>query len=61
VAIYIFYANLGRVAVNWVERSVMPMWPGIGWVHLALLALVGTLLIRQYGLRWSATRLLARK
>jgi lipopolysaccharide export system permease protein len=61
VAIYIFYANLGRVAVNWVERSVMPMWPGIGWVHLVLLALVGTLLIRQYGLRWSAKRLLARK
>lgn len=61
VAIYILYANLGLVTVSWVERTVMPTWPGIGWLHLALLALVGALLIRQYGLRWSAARLLARK
>ncbi len=61
VAIYILYANLGLLTVSWVERTIVPAWLGIGWVHLALLALIGALLIHQYGLRWSAARLLARK
>lgn len=60
VAIYILYANLGLVTAGWVERSLLPAWLGIGWVHLALLALIGVLLVRQYGLRWTLARLLAR-
>lgn len=61
IAIYIVYANLGLIAVSWVERGVLPPWLGIWWVHLLLLALTGILFLRQYGLRWSTQHLLLRR
>ncbi|MGH8503465.1 MAG: LPS export ABC transporter permease LptF [Gammaproteobacteria bacterium] len=60
ITIYIIYANLGLIAVNWVERGVLPPWLGIWWVHGLLLALTALLFLRQYGLRWSMRRLLSR-
>jgi lipopolysaccharide export system permease protein len=61
IVIYIVYANLGLVAVSWVEHGMVPSWLGIWWVHLALLALTGVLFMRQYGLRWTMRRLLLRR
>ncbi len=60
ITIYIVYANLGLIAVNWVERGVLPGWLGIWWVHGLLLLLTVVLLLRQYGLRWIWRRLLSR-
>jgi lipopolysaccharide export system permease protein len=58
IAIYIVYANLGQIVVSSIARGALPLWLGIWWVHLALLALTGFLYMRQYGLRWSLRRLL---
>lgn len=60
IAIYIVYANLGLMMVNWVSRGLVPPWLGIWWVHAALLVLAGILFIRQ-GLGWNIWRLLWRR
>lgn len=60
IVIYIVYANLGRIAVSWVERELLPPGLGLSWVHLLLFALTVFLFMRQYGLRWSMRRLLLR-
>jgi lipopolysaccharide export system permease protein len=48
--IYIIYANLQSIARVWVERSLVPEWLGMWWVHGLFLVLAIVLLARDSGL-----------
>lgn len=39
VLIYFLYSNLASAGRVWIERSVMPEWLGLWWVHIALAAI----------------------
>lgn len=60
IVIYILYANAVLMAVNWVERGLLPAWIGVWWAHGLLLAFIGLLFIHRYGWRWSLRRLAPR-
>jgi len=48
--IYIIYANSLSISRIWIERSVIPEWLGMWWVHAALVVLGVFMLSRQsYG------------
>lgn len=49
VLVYIIYNNMMSVARSWVERGVVPLWPGMGWVHLGLLAVLAVLFVQEMG------------
>ncbi|WP_435101535.1 LPS export ABC transporter permease LptF [Arhodomonas sp. AD133] len=51
VLVYVGYFNGLKAAQDWYESGVTPPWLGIWWVHLAVLALAGSLLWRQFGSR----------
>lgn len=56
VIIAIAYVNLLFIARSWVDEAVIPVWVGIWWVHLLLLALVFLLLCRWTGWRLNWVR-----
>jgi lipopolysaccharide export system permease protein len=47
--IYIIYANSLSIARVWIERSLVPEWLGLWWVHAAL-ALLGVLMLSRQSL-----------
>jgi lipopolysaccharide export system permease protein len=47
--IYIIYANSLSIARVWMERSLVPEWLGMWWVHAAL-ALLGLLMLSRQSL-----------
>ncbi|MEW5790477.1 MAG: LPS export ABC transporter permease LptF [Pseudomonadota bacterium] len=53
VLLLLIFNNLLLLAKSWVVRGQMPVFPGIWWVHLMLLALAGyTFYRRSRGLEW---------
>jgi len=55
--VYVVYNNLLSVARAAVERGSLAPALGLWWVHGLMLAFVGWLLVRQYGLRYLLSRL----
>lgn len=47
--IYLVYSNLLGVGQTWVERSVVPNWLGVWWVHGLAVLLILTWWIRRMG------------
>lgn len=51
ILIYTIYVNLLFVARNLVEQKTVPIWIGIGWVHVLMLIVVGVLIMMWQGFR----------
>ncbi|AOU98381.1 LPS export ABC transporter permease LptF [Acidihalobacter yilgarnensis] len=53
--IYVVYANLILIAKAWMEKGIVPVWIGMWWPHLVILALASLLWWRRAGWRWPVT------
>ncbi len=51
ILIYVFYANFMFAARDWVQKGNVPIWLGMWWIHVILLALAYYLFIGKPG--WS--------
>lgn len=49
--IYVVYSNLLGIAQAWLENGYIPIWLGLWWVHLVMLAIASYLLARMNGWR----------
>lgn len=47
ILIFIIYFNLLATARIWVDKQQLPVWPGLGWVHLLFMLLAVWLLWRR--------------
>lgn len=47
ILIFIVYFNLLATARIWVDKQQLPVWPGLGWVHLLFMLLAVWLLWRR--------------
>lgn len=59
VLIYLVYNNVLGMATSWVGRGSVPVWLGVWWVHVLMLAAAWGLFARQYGLAWTLGRMRA--
>jgi lipopolysaccharide export system permease protein len=49
ILVYVIYANLLAAGRGWLERSQLPEFSGLWWVHGLFLAVAGTMLLVQRG------------
>lgn len=53
---YVVYANFLLIAKSWMEKGVVPVWVGMWWPHLLMLAFVGLLWWLRAGRRTTGIR-----
>ncbi|HIA01267.1 MAG TPA: LptF/LptG family permease, partial [Myxococcales bacterium] len=54
--IYLTYYNLLAVSRSWIEQDSVPVWLGLWWVNVLLVAVLVGLLFKQMGFRWMFRR-----
>ncbi|MBU0501409.1 MAG: LPS export ABC transporter permease LptF [Gammaproteobacteria bacterium] len=54
ILIYFIFFNLQAVSGSWMEKGVTPPWLGIWWVHLVMLVIAASLMLRDTP--WYAAR-----
>ena len=52
ILLYVVYVNLIAVSKAWMIKETLPLSVGMTWVHLMMLLLALTVLLRQHGWKW---------